>query len=66
MRKLEIIRKLATSPCYCCNKSIKGKTIPRKNCKICNGTGIYVENFYYHIIIGKDGKKYCIEGDTIK
>ena len=24
------------------------------------------ETIYYHIYVGKDGKKYCIDGDTLK
>lgn len=63
-KKLEIIKKSITSPCYCCS-SIGGNPIPQKDCKVCNGTGVFVENYYYHIYIGKDGKKYCIGKDTI-
>ena len=60
-KKVAVIRKLVTSPCYCCNKSIRGKTTPRKDCKICNGTGFYVENYYIHIV-----GNYAIDGDTLK
>jgi len=63
---LKIIKKVIKYPCYCCKKSIKGETVPRKNCRACDGTGLFKENFYYHIYIGKDGKKYCIDGDSVK
>ena len=58
-KKLEVIKKLIPSPCYICH----GKD---KNCKSCNGTGFYVESLYYHICKGKNGKKYAIDGDTLK
>jgi Zn finger protein HypA/HybF involved in hydrogenase expression len=64
--KLEVIKKRVTSPCYCCNKGLYGKARPRKNCPSCKGTGLYVENHYYHIVTNKKGQKYCIDGDTIK
>jgi DnaJ-class molecular chaperone len=60
MTKLKIIKKVIKSPCYCCSV-IGGNPVPQKECKTCNGTGIYKENFYYHIINGQ-----CIDGDTIK
>ena len=59
-KKLEVIKKLITSPCYCCS-SIGGKPIPQKDCKVCNGTGFYVENHYIFI-----HGKYAIDGDTLK
>jgi len=61
MKKLEVIKKIIKTPCYCCSISQYGKTIPRKNCKTCNGTGIYKENYYIHIV-----GKYAFGGDTIK
>ena len=60
---MEIIRKKVTSKCYMCNGIGQ---IKRKRCSTCNGTGFYVETFYHHIYKGKDGKKYCIDGDTLK
>ena len=63
-KKLEVIKKLITNPCYCCSP-IGGKPTPRKECKVCNGTGKYVENFYYHIYTDKKGQKICISKDTV-
>jgi DnaJ-class molecular chaperone len=65
-KNLEVIKQITTSPCYCCNRSIKGKTIAKKNCKACNGTGFYIENHYLHIVTDKKGNKYCFDGDTVK
>jgi len=48
---------IKTDVCWKCNG---------RGCKQCNFTGKYVEYFYHHTYIGKDGKKYCIDGDTIK
>jgi hypothetical protein len=64
--KLKIIKKEIKTPCYCCNKSLYGKTSCRKNCPACKGTGQYIEYIYHHIYTGKNGKKYCIDGDTLK
>jgi hypothetical protein len=65
MIKLKIIKKVLKYPCYCCRQSIRGKTISRKDCKACKGTGFFNDEIFFHIF-EKNGKKYCIEGDTIK
>jgi rRNA maturation endonuclease Nob1 len=51
MNKLKVIKKVLKYSCYCCSK-IGGKPIPQSECKICGGTGIYKENYYYHIYKG--------------
>jgi len=66
MNKLKVIKKIFKYPCYCCRQSPRGKTVPRKLCKTCNGTGYFTDEIYYHIITGKDDKKYAFEADTIK
>lgn len=58
--KLEIIKKVITTPCYCCS-IIGGNPVPKKDCPTCDGSGFYKENFYYHIYKGM-----CFSGDTIK
>lgn len=63
---MKIIRKVVKTSCYTCNKSINGKTVQRNTCQFCNGTGKYSETHYYHIYKEKDGKQYCIDGDTVK
>jgi hypothetical protein len=54
---IKITKKTQKSTCWAC----KGK-----GCKVCHFTGMWNEDIYYHIYTGKDGKKYCIDGDTIK
>lgn len=66
MPKLKVIKKIIKTPCYCCNEGLYGKAKPQKGCPSCKGTGKYPETFYYHIYTGKDGKRYCIDGDSIK
>lgn len=66
MAKFKVIRKIIKTPCYCCTESLYGQARPPKNCPACRDTGKYPETFYYHIYMGKDGKKYCIDGDTVK
>lgn len=61
MYKLQIIKKELEYPCYCCKTSIRGKTISRKDCKVCHGTGIFKDEVYYHVY----GKQ-CFLGDTVK
>lgn len=63
---MKIIKKTLKYPCYCCKKSVRGKTVKRKNCKACNGTGKFNDEVYYHIITDKNGKQYAFLGDTIK
>ena len=61
MIKSEITKKVLKYPCFCCNKSIRGKTLPKKSCTQCHGTGIFLDEIYYHIVNG-----ICIDGDTSK
>ena len=42
MNKLKVIKKVIKQSCYCCTKSLYGKTKPRKNCKACNGTKVHI------------------------
>ena len=56
--KLKIIKKRLKSLCYSCEGTGK---IGKKKCRTCNGTGIYKENYYIHIV-----GKYAFGGDTIK
>ena len=65
-KNLEVIKQIATTPCYCCRKSIRGKAVPRKGCPACNGTGFYAETHYTMIVTDKKGQKYALDGDTIK
>ena len=37
-----------------------------EKCEPCHNTGEWQESIYYHTYKGKDGKQYCIDGDTIK
>ena len=57
MNKQKVMKKTIKQLCWAC----KGK-----RCKTCHNTGQWEESVYYHIYTGKDGKKYCIDGDTIK
>jgi hypothetical protein len=57
MIKLEVIKKTDIQTCWACDGI---------GCKVCKNTGKWKETNYYHIYKGKDGKKYCIDGDTIK
>lgn len=48
-------------------KSLKDKVIVEgKYCKQCGGTGTFEDYTYLHYYKGKDGKKYCIDGETLK
>jgi len=58
---MKIIKKELKYPCYCCRKSIRGKTKLRKKCKTCNGTGYFTDEIYYHIFDNQ-----CISGDNLK
>ncbi|HEY0089762.1 MAG TPA: hypothetical protein VGB37_13020 [Candidatus Lokiarchaeia archaeon] len=62
--KLQIIKKVISSPCYVCKTDNKHTT--KKNCKVCDGKGNYKENFYYHVYTDKAGKSICFSGDTVK
>ena len=59
--KVEIIKKVLKYPCYCCKKSIRGKTVKQKKCKVCKGTGFFTDEIYYFIING-----IAVDGDTMK
>ena len=63
---MKIIKKEFKYPCYCCKKSIRGKTVVKKTCKACNGSGYFTDEIYYHIITDKKGNQYCFDGDTSK
>lgn len=60
-KNIEVITKKLENRCYCCDESIRGKPILRKDCKTCNGTGIYTENHYIFVV-----GKIAIDGDTLK
>ena len=66
MKNLKVIKKTLKYPCYCCRQSIRGETIPRKDCKVCDGTGKFKDEIYYHIVTDRKGNKYCFDADTIK
>jgi len=61
---MKTIKKKLKYSCYCCNKSIKGKTENCKKCKDCNNTSYFKDNIYY-FIVEKNGKKYCFMGDNL-
>lgn len=65
-KKLEVIKIVAKTPCYCCTSGLCGKARPRKTCTECKGTGKYSEAQYYHIYIDKNGQRCCFDGETIK
>jgi hypothetical protein len=54
---LKIIKKVLKQRCWCCGG---------KGCKVCDFSGVYKENYYYHVFTGKDGKQYCLDGDSLK
>jgi len=53
-KKLEVITKVNKSECYICKGS-------DKDCRACNGTGIYKDKTYFFIVNG-----YAYSGDTLK
>jgi len=57
MKTLTVIKKTDIQTCWACDGA---------GCKVCKNTGKWKETTYYHIYKGKDGKQYCIDGDTIK
>jgi hypothetical protein len=59
-KTFKVITKTIKTPCYSCNEGLRGAARPRKDCKECNGTGIYKEKYYYFI----DGK-YAYDKDTL-
>jgi len=58
---LKIIKKKFKYPCYCCKKSIRGKTVKKGTCKACGGSGFFKDEIYYHIVNG-----IAYDGDTLK
>jgi len=64
--KLQVIKKVLEYPCYCCRPSIRGKTAKRKDCLVCDRTGQYKDEIYYHVVTDKKGNKICLDGDSIK
>jgi hypothetical protein len=54
---LQIEKKTIKTTCWICHG---------KKCKACHYTGKWEESIYYHIVTDKNGKQYCIDGDTIK
>jgi hypothetical protein len=59
--KLEVIKLVNETDCYCCHNSINGKAHPRKGCEGCGGDGRYKETHYIHIV-----GNIAVDGDTIK
>ena len=68
--KLKIIKKILKQPCYTCdgkgyfkiyNTPPFEKQYTYVDCNICKGTGIYKENYYYHIANG-----ICFASEFIK
>lgn len=57
-KKLEVIKQVLEFPCYRC--SATGK-VDNLYCPICQGSGIYKENHYIHIVNGM-----AIDGDSLK
>lgn len=60
MQKFKVIVKKIESPCYNCSST--RRIFRKKNkCKVCKGTGKYINKYYYHII-----GNVCYGGDTLK
>jgi len=60
MEKGKVIKKELKYSCYCCNPSIRGEIVIRKNCQVCNGSGFFKDEIYYHIANG-----ICIDSDNL-
>ena len=72
-KKIEIIKKEIDLTCYICDdydcipvKNIKSEIEEETKdsvmkCPTCNGTGIFKDYIWYHIVNG-----ICISGDTLK
>lgn len=58
MKDLDIIKKELKQPCYKCDGTGK---INGSNCDVCKGSGVYIENYYYHIVNGV-----CFASEFIK
>jgi hypothetical protein len=59
--KVTRIKKTIKTPCYCCSPVGFGKPVKRSKCKVCKGTGKYIDH-HYIIIHGK----YAIDKDTLE
>jgi len=57
MSKCKVEKKRIRQTCWACDGA---------GCLVCYHSGDWEESIYYHTYVGKDGKKYCIDGDTIK
>jgi len=57
MKNFKVIKKVLKQRCWSCNG---------KGCKVCNFTGQYKENYYYHIYKDKVGGLIAIDGDSLK
>lgn len=58
------IKKVLKYPCFCCAKSIRGKTKNKSTCPDCKGTGFFNDEVYYTIITTKEGKQICVDSDN--
>ena len=58
------IKKDLKYPCYCCNKSTRGKTNNKKTCPVCKGTGFFKDEVFYTVITTKDHKQVCVDSDN--
>lgn len=66
MKKVEILKKTHNYPCRECDtKGVRGIPTPRKQCKRCNGTGIFKDHVYYFIWTDKNGNKIAIDSDNL-
>jgi hypothetical protein len=59
--KLEVIKKISPTLCYCCSEGLCGKPRAKKGCPACKGTGKYKE-YHYIMIVGN----IAFDGDTLK
>lgn len=60
--KFKIIKKKIEYPCFVCNPKGGGKK--NRKCSLCDGHGNFRDDIYY-FIYEKNGKKYCIDSDTL-
>lgn len=65
MKKTNIIKKELRYPCYCCNPSINGEQLKRENCNVCNGTGYFKDEIYYHLAQDSLGRKIAVDSDNL-
>jgi hypothetical protein len=57
MGKIKIFKTILKDECWVCGG---------KKCPACHNTGYWETSIFYHVFKGKDGKEYCIDGDSIK